>query len=92
MKAIEKINWDTADLDMVIGDYIPMLDGSEHYIEMDLLHWALLKFMMERGDAYQSLLKDVQELKPIDAEQFDHLVRFGIFRFNREYIRFTTGR
>jgi hypothetical protein len=92
MKAIEKINWETADLDKVIGDYIPMLDGSEHYIELDLLHWNLLQFMMERGDAYQEMIKDTLEAAAGVTEFFDVLIREGIFTFNREYIRIATGR
>jgi hypothetical protein len=97
MQAIEKVNWDAVDYDKIIGDYLPMPDGSQHYIEMDMLHWYTLDFMSkQRPDAPAKLVKDTLKLlvdaPDVEEGEFDDLLKIGIMAWGREWIRQTEGR
>lgn len=97
MQAIENVNWDTVDYDKVIGDYLPMPDGSKHYIEMDMLYWYTLDFMIkQRPDALTTSIRITLDLlrENPDAgdDYFDELFKIGIMAWGREWIRQTEGR
>ncbi|QCI63956.1 hypothetical protein [Phreatobacter stygius] len=97
MKAIEKVDWETVDFDKVVGDYVPLPDGSQHYIEMDMLHWHVLLFIAERGEPLEDVAQDALNVIADTPgtnfeEHFDELFKAGIMAFGRQWVLLTTGK
>ena len=77
-------DWDNADLDQMVGENIVMPDGSRHYIEMSMVHWYALEFMMRRGHTTQSIAEDMNRIiREHDGgpEDFDDLFRTAVFSY-----------
>lgn len=93
MSAIEKVDWDTVDFDLVVGDYIEMPDGTQHYIEMTMLHWYWLDFMGQQEVSVQEAVKMAENvLKDCPDANFDDVLRLGLLAWGREWTLQTEGR
>lgn len=93
MKAIESVNWDTVDLDKILGDYIELPDGTQHYIEMEMLIWQCLEFMKKRGHTVDSIAKDAFDtMKRHPGSEFDGIFKTAIMAYCREWVRINHGR
>jgi hypothetical protein len=93
MEAISKVDWDTVDYDKIIGDYLIFAGGTRHYIEMDMLHWYWLQFMLRKGQTVDNIARHAREvMAECPGSDFDELVRAGILAYGREWVRLTEGR
>jgi hypothetical protein len=84
MEALEGFDWTVLErketrvelLEKVIGSYVPMPDGSQHYIEMPMIAWYWMHRLIARGrdmKTYaQTALDAMYETEPaFDEEQFN---------------------
>lgn len=100
MDAIQKVNWDTVDFKKTLGDYIEMPDGSKRYIEMTMLHWYWLDFMITKNGQTTArvaqhaldVLNETPELHDNFDEEFAELFRVGIMAYGRNWVKITEGR
>lgn len=98
LEDFKDVDWDTVDNDKVVGNYIPMPDGSLHYIEMSMLHWYWAYFyVVELKSGLEYFARNALEVKAANKSgeeglSFDELVRHGLMVFGKQWVKETTGR
>lgn len=98
LEDFKDVDWGSPDFDdnKVVGNYLPLPDGTPHYIEMSMLHWYWAWFMVNKADEkLENLTKDILEVidgAAIDPEEFDDLLRLGLMTFGKRWVKNTTGR
>ena len=92
MRFFEKVDWDTVDYDKVVGHQVPLPDGSQHFIEMDMLHWYWVEFMQEQGETIEDVIAEALDILTEEPDtDLDELIKTGILAWGREWVRITEG-
>lgn len=101
MEVFEKVDWGRVDNDRIVGSYIPMPDGSKHYIEMSMLHWYICDFYVTKAEGrLEDIAREVQDIldepgaSPTGEKglSFDECFQHYLISFAKTWIKDTTGR